>query len=267
MQFKFGAIIFSCIASSFAQTISQCPTGDKVYTAPDGSTWDLCVDSDYQGPSAQIFNGVPSITLCAQICQQYSSTCAKAVFDKQNHLCHLKANTYLNWVANHGQYDSIRMLSTPPAGNRGKWSPVTKLPVVTAGAFIVPTQPYSDRILGYSSYGTYEFGGPTGMTQFVDYNWRNGTVSQRTITNTHHDMFCPSMSYLADGTMVIAGGSNAEAVSSYDYRTNNWKRLANMTTPRGYQSLLSVRSLTQTDSSDSQPYAHVFKAIALDIPS
>ena len=31
--------------------------------------------------------------------------------------------------------------------------------------------------------------------------------------------------------------------------------------------LLSVRSLTQTDSSDSQPYAHVFKAIALDIPS
>lgn len=236
MLFKFCAVVYSLIFVSFAQTITQCPIGDSIYTAPDGSTWNICLESDYQGDSTQIFDGVHSNTLCAQICQQYSSSCLKAVFDKHNSLCHLKANTNLNWVVNHGQYDSIRILSNAPAGNRGMWSPAMQLPVVPAGAFIVPEQPFSNRILGYSSYGTYEFGGPTGMTQFMDYNWHDGTVSQRTISNTHHDMFCPGMSYLADGTMVITGGSNAEAVSSYNYRTNSWTRLADMTTPRGYQS-------------------------------
>lgn len=48
-------------------------------------------------------------------------------------------------------------------------------------------------------------------------------------------MFCPGISSTTDGKIIVTGGSNAEVVSSYDYRTNSWTRLANMTIARGYQ--------------------------------
>lgn len=74
-----------------------------------------------------------------------------------------------------------------------------------------------------------------GITQFADYNFNTGAVSQRTVTNTQHDMFCPGISSLADGRIVISGGENAEAVSIYSGSTNQFTRAANMQIPRGYQ--------------------------------
>lgn len=51
-----------------------------------------------------------------------------------------------------------------------------------------------------------------------------------------HDMFCPGMSSLGDGRLVITGGSNAERTSIYDPVTNEFSAAANMQIPRGYQS-------------------------------
>ncbi|RYF11334.1 MAG: hypothetical protein EOO77_19605 [Oxalobacteraceae bacterium] len=73
------------------------------------------------------------------------------------------------------------------------------------------------------------------MTQFADYNFLTGAVSQRTVTNTNHDMFCPGISSLADGRIVISGGENAEAVSIYDPAKNDFTRAADMKIARGYQ--------------------------------
>lgn len=49
-------------------------------------------------------------------------------------------------------------------------------------------------------------------------------------------MFCPGISSLQDGRIVITGGSDAEAVSVYNPTDNSFTRVANMTTARGYQS-------------------------------
>lgn len=46
-------------------------------------------------------------------------------------------------------------------------------------------------------------------------------------------MFCPGISSLADGRIVINGGSDAEAVSIYDPATNQFTRAADMQIARG----------------------------------
>lgn len=73
------------------------------------------------------------------------------------------------------------------------------------------------------------------LHRFADYNWRTGAVSQREVANTNHDMFCPGISALQDGRIVITGGSDAEKVSIYDPSTNQFTRGPDMKIARGYQ--------------------------------
>ncbi|KAL6708861.1 hypothetical protein ACN47E_002268 [Coniothyrium glycines] len=80
------------------------------------------------------------------------------------------------------------------------------------------------------------FGQERGYTQFADYNWVTGAVSQREVAETAHDMFCPGMSSLADGRLVITGGSNAQKTSIYDPRNNTFAPGPDMRIARGYQS-------------------------------
>ena len=79
-------------------------------------------------------------------------------------------------------------------------------------------------------------GGPGGMTQTCTYDPASGVVSQRTITNTNHDMFCPGLSIDATGRPVVTGGNNAEKTSIYDVNADAWISAANMQISRGYQS-------------------------------
>ena len=55
-------------------------------------------------------------------------------------------------------------------------------------------------------------------------------------------MFCPGMSNLADGRLLITGGSNAEVTSFYDPATNAFTKGPNMITPRGYQTSATLVS-------------------------
>lgn len=48
-------------------------------------------------------------------------------------------------------------------------------------------------------------------------------------------MFCPGISALEDGRIIITGGSNAEVSSIYDPASNSFSRAADMKIPRGYQ--------------------------------
>lgn len=64
---------------------------------------------------------------------------------------------------------------------------------------------------------------------------QSGAISARTVANTGHDMFCPGMSSLQDGRLLITGGSNADVTSFYDPASNAFTKGPNMITPRGYQ--------------------------------
>lgn len=209
----------------------------------DGAVSGICPGTDFARDTTYIQYDVPDATACARICKEREG-CTRAVYGRDR-ICHVKAKTDDSRWFTDLRYNTIRFRSQSDTGNNGnngnlqpnnnpgKWGDIIRLPMIPVGAYVVPEQPQSSRLLVYSSWAPNNFGGATGQTQFADYNFRTGTVSQRTITNTEHDMFCPGMSYLEDGRMVITGGSDAEAVSIYNPATNQFTRAPDVKIARG----------------------------------
>lgn len=216
--------------------ISACPTSEMQARTPDGSTYLICNNADYRGTSLS-WSQVPNQAACIDKCRS-TNGCNQAVYDILYNWCHIKgAPSTLQWITS-TQYSTIRYTGNTPSTNYnivGKWSAIIPLPVIPVQAFVVPEQPISNRLLLFSSYAPEDFGGDSGLTQFADYNWKSGAVSARQVSNTKHDMFCPGMSALPDGRLVITGGDTAAATSIYDPKTNSFTRGADMNIPRGYQ--------------------------------
>jgi galactose oxidase len=133
-----------------------------------------------------------------------------------------------------GFFFSSLLTSTIAQG--GSWGPVIQFPVIPVAAYIIPEYPESHRMMAYSAHSPNNFGGATGITQFAEFDYRNGAMSARQVAETQHDMFCPGMSSLADGRLIITGGSNAEKTTIYNPNTNTFTSGSNMQVARGYQS-------------------------------
>ncbi|CRK30965.1 hypothetical protein BN1723_003713 [Verticillium longisporum] len=235
--------------------IKTCPNTGAGYSS--GKTFfTVCVNTDYTGPNAHTFRNAPSPHACADTCAK-TKDCKKAVYDVKNKICYVKesgSNVKLDWVkderfisidtktgAADDTKDSDEPVGTKPetpkgaAAKVGQWSDVIKLPLIPVAAYIVPAYPEPARMLFFSSWGKDAFGGASGKTQFGDYEFATGAVSDREVANTHHDMFCPGISQLEDGRVMVQGGSDAEAVSIYDPATNEFTRGPDMKVARGYQ--------------------------------
>ncbi|OLN95694.1 Galactose oxidase 1 [Colletotrichum chlorophyti] len=217
--------------------LASCPFDEVSYRIPKtDAEFRVCLNTDYTGASAKMIRDVTTIQACAELCSN-TPGCKKAVFDQINNVCHIKAaepDNSLFWVQNK-QFTTIHVPERNDPATQGKWSDLIRLPVIPVAAYIVPAYPEPSRLLFFSSWGKDAFGGASGMTQYGDYDFATGEVSQRTVANTHHDMFCPGISQLEDGRIIIQGGSDAEAVSIYDPATNNFTRGPDMKVARGYQ--------------------------------
>ncbi|KAI1871919.1 hypothetical protein JX265_005905 [Neoarthrinium moseri] len=214
--------------------IARCVFSETSYTGARG-TFQTCPGTDLQGASARIVTGVASSAACAKLCDA-TSGCDKAVFDKSVSVCHIKDTTAMLIWAMNKRYDVIqRKVAATPAAT-GQWSDIIRLPIIPVAAYVVPESPDTSRMLIFAAWGGTTFGGAGGETQFADYNWKTGTVSQKTISNTNHDMFCPGISQLEDGRIIITGGSDAEKTSIYNPKTNTFARGPDMKVARGYQS-------------------------------
>ena len=188
------------------------------------------------GASSKIVKKVTTVNACADLCST-TAGCVKAVFDTEGNVCHIKGPepaTSLFWVKNK-QFTTITLPKDLKPAQMGKWSDLVRLPLIPVAAYVVPQFPQADRLMYFSSWGVDAFGGASGLTQFGDLNFFTGAVSAREVANTKHDMFCPAISQLADGRILVQGGSDAEAVSIYDPQTNNFTRAADMQVARGYQ--------------------------------
>jgi hypothetical protein len=71
-------------------------------------------------------------------------------------------------------------------------------------------------------------------------NPANGLVTSTTVTNTNHDMFCPGISMLGNGDIVVTGGDVAEKTSIYSAKEDAWVPGPDMNIPRGYQSSVTL---------------------------
>lgn len=235
---KFDAIY---INNEFPETtdIATCPYNQTTYTAESGDEYFICPATDLRGNDLRQIDNVDNATDCAQQCTTIEA-CVKAVFDTVNNVCHIKGaddqnqNTLI-WYTNK-RFTTIKQKTVYNPATKGKWSELIRLPLIPVAAYIVPAFPAPERMLFFSSFREFDFTGATGKTQFGDLNLNTGEVSKREVANTHHDMFCPAISSLEDGRIVIQGGSDAEAVSIYDPETNEFTRGPNMTIARGYQS-------------------------------
>ncbi|WP_367820023.1 discoidin domain-containing protein [Streptomyces sp. LMG1-1-1.1] len=139
-------------------------------------------------------------------------------------------------AGNRGPWTSaaeIRLSGPADPAAHGSWSRITGFPLVPVATAVLP----GDKLLAWSAYAIDRFGGSNGYTQTAILDLKTGRVTQRRIENTGHDMFCPGIAMLADGRVLVTGGSNAEKASIYDPATDAWSATTDMNTARGYQAM------------------------------
>jgi hypothetical protein len=74
------------------------------------------------------------------------------------------------------------------------------------------------------------------LTQTVVYNWRTGEQQPMEVSNTDHDMFCPGITTLPTGDIVVSGGASDTHVSIYQVDSGAWVKATEMNVGRGYAS-------------------------------
>ncbi len=110
-----------------------------------------------------------------------------------------------------------------------RWGSVQTLPIVPVSAANLP----NGKVLLWSAEDRFGFSsGSQTYTALLDP--LTGQATERLVTETQHDMFCPGTTNLADGRLLINGGISTQATSIYDSRTNSWSRGSAMVIPRGY---------------------------------
>lgn len=70
--------------------------------------------------------------------------------------------------------------------------------------------------------------------------YNSGVVSPRTVANTQHDMFCPGISALEDGRILIQGGSDAKKNTFYNPVSNTFTQAPDLLVARGYQTSVTL---------------------------
>lgn len=254
---------------TLAPSLTACPTSETVWTTAANVSLSICEGTDFQygGVSLKMVEGVCSTRVCVGICND-DADCVRAVYDKQRSICHIKnfeEAADMIWAVD-ADYDCITKLlpdgsmpvvpkapepqtpaeQQPPKdtnsadAKNGRWSDVIKLPLIPVAVYVVPTFPTPGRLMFFSSWGVDAFGGASGLTQFGSLDLATRQSTHRAISNTKHDMFCPGMSMLADGRVLIQGGSDADAVSIYNPDTDTFSREANLQIARGYQAAVTL---------------------------
>lgn len=103
-----------------------------------------------------------------------------------------------------------------------------------AGAWVEPT---TGKLITFSSAAPHDSPGdrPPG-TRLAKWDPKTTIVSDEK-GGTKHDMFCPGMSFDAEGRMWVTGGKTEDMTSVYDFneKTKTWSEGPKMKIARGYQ--------------------------------
>ncbi|KAI0191833.1 bleached galactose oxidase [Xylaria flabelliformis] len=124
----------------------------------------------------------------------------------------------------------------PPPTSQGRWDSTVVLPIVAAAGALSA----QGNLIFWSAFRPDLFGSGTGQTLTALWTPSSQTVTQRTVTETHHDMFCPGISLDADGRITVTGGNDSKNTSTYNPANSVWTSAAQMVIPRGYQASVTV---------------------------
>jgi galactose oxidase len=111
------------------------------------------------------------------------------------------------------------------------WSPKVTFPIVPAASANMS----NGRLVLWSAYLEQAWGGDHHRTYTVTYNPATGQQSELLVSNTGHDMFCPGTAVLADGRILVNGGSSDDKTSIFDPASGIWSASNLMEIPRGYE--------------------------------
>ena len=132
------------------------------------------------------------------------------------------------------------------AATVGSWGATIGLPIIPVAAALVP----GNRLILWSAdeAASMNFDGSNASpyTQTAVLDLTTGQVTGAAVSNTAHDMFCPGVSILTDGKVLVTGGISNTLASIYDPTTNSWTSAKPMNIPRAYQG--------QTTLSDGQAF-------------
>ncbi|MFD8881325.1 discoidin domain-containing protein [Streptomyces erythrochromogenes] len=162
-------------------------------------------------------------------------TVKTATFTRAEHTRYIRL-TVTSEAGGRGPWTSageIRLSGPASPDVHGSWGRIIGFPLVPVATAALP----GDKLLAWSAYAVDRFGGSNGYTQTAILDLKTGKVTQRRIDNTGHDMFCPGIAMLADGRVLVTGGSNAEKASIYDPATDSWSATTSMDIARGYQAM------------------------------
>ncbi|MDR4306333.1 DUF1929 domain-containing protein [Chelatococcus sambhunathii] len=115
-------------------------------------------------------------------------------------------------------------------GAPSSWGPKIAMPIVPVAASTLR----NGKVLTWSSWSRFQFAPDLGKTFTSIFDPETGTATEKLVTNTGHDMFCPGTSLLADGRILVTGGESASKASIYDPKTNKWFATGELNVPRGY---------------------------------
>ncbi|HUD32031.1 MAG TPA: galactose oxidase-like domain-containing protein, partial [Variovorax sp.] len=118
----------------------------------------------------------------------------------------------------------------------GRWGAKIALPLVPASAAHLP----DGRVLFWSANDRFSFA-TVGQAYTAVFDPATGQSTERFVNQTGQNMFCPGTTNLADGRILVSGGSNAEKTSVYDPATGAWSVAAQMRIPRAYQANTLLR--------------------------
>ncbi|HEX6239327.1 MAG TPA: discoidin domain-containing protein, partial [Polyangiales bacterium] len=91
------------------------------------------------------------------------------------------------------------------------------------------------RVLLWSAEERFSFGTDRGRTYSLTFDPASNGSTERLVSETAHDMFCPGTANLADGRILVNGGLSSAKTSIFNPATGVWSAGAAMNIPRAYQ--------------------------------
>lgn len=146
----------------------------------------------------------------------------------------LPANEYLFTAAGYTAAQSTAAVKP--------WSDLIALPLVPASAANLP----DGKLLLWAARSPTSFStnSSEAYTYTSVFDPVTRSASPLVVTATGHQMFCPGLSMLADGSVLVSGGSDATKTSIYDPALGGWVTGAQLGIARAYQA-----STTMSDGS------------------